>query len=360
MRGVIYAIVAALGLASTALANHEPGHNTVRIGLHEYSTGLLRKPKVDGNARYFSFGEEYIAALPDSYDARTESECVPPIRDQGQCGSCWSFARTGALETADCLAGNPLQNLAEQDTLVNDHTAYGCDGGFMDGAYEVNHGVTTEAACPYRASDNVACSGAVAAKATRWAMIGGAGTPSVDDLRAAIYAYKAIAVTVAAGGGFNPVAGRITTCSSSSINHMVQLVGYRPTPGGTGYEFLIKNSWGTGWGQAGFAWSKQGCNKLAVDAGDAALFFYVEGGDPTPVPVPTALDLPLETRAAKGDKIALQTEAKAGYKYKWSTGITGARIWVQTTTSVDLTLTATNVATGAVTKQTTKVTVVEQ
>jgi C1A family cysteine protease len=99
--------------------------------------------------------------------------------------------------------------------------------------------------------------------------------PSVDELRQAIVNYGVIAVTVAAGGSFSPDnEGRIASCGSRGLNHMVTLAGYRPAPNG-GYEFLIANSWGEDWGDGGFAWSKQGCNQLASVAGDAALYFYM-------------------------------------------------------------------------------------
>lgn len=216
-------------------------------------------------------------SVPDAYDSR-EDGFVTPIKNQGNCGSCWAFARTKAFEAALLVAGYaPPLDLSEQDTLVNDKTAYGCGGGFMDGRFEVNQGQTVEAACPYRASTRYRCNGEKLAKATKWAMLGQRGrAPTDDELKAAIYRYKVLAVTVAAGSGFSPRGGRITTCSSRSVNHMVTLVGYRPAPGG-GVEYLIANSWGTGWGDKGFAWSKKGCNKLASTPGDAALFFYVEG-----------------------------------------------------------------------------------
>jgi hypothetical protein len=337
MKRLIYAIVAVVGLAGLAKAETE---GTVRIGLKQYHTGYLPKPK-DNVPRSFSFSPDYIADLPESFDARTESVCVPPIRNQGSCGSCWAFARGGALETAWCLAGHPLTDLAEQDTLVNDRSAYGCNGGFMDADFEVEQGMTSEDQCPYRANDRVSCSKPKVAKATKWAMLGGSRSPSVDDLRAAIYTYKAIAVTVAAGGGFNPGRdGRITTCGSRSINHMVQLVGYRPAANG-GYEFLIKNSWGTSWGDAGYAWSKQGCNKP---------------DDPQPQPAP-AEGLPYEVLAPKGQDVALQAKPVSGMSYKWTIGTlvtNGSRVYVKTTTPVDAVLAVTD-ASGNVTTYTVKV-----
>jgi C1A family cysteine protease len=248
---------------------------TVTIKGKTYSTGLLPRTK-DMPAFYKSLTVR--GELPESYDAR-EHGLVTPIKNQGNCGSCWSFARTKALEASAIIAGRSTSNaldMAEQDALVNDRNSYGCRGGFMDGRFEVTKGVTTEELCPYRTSDRYSCKGEKYAKATRWAMVGAANrAPTVDELRQAIIDYGVLAVTVAAGGSFSPnSSGRITTCGSRGINHMVTLAGYRPAPSG-GYEFLIANSWGTNWGDGGFAWSKQGCNQLASTPGDAALFFYV-------------------------------------------------------------------------------------
>lgn len=249
--------------------------STVKIKGKTYRTGLLPRTK-DMPAVYKSI--RVRGDLPESYDARDHG-LVTPIKNQGNCGSCWSFARTKALEAATIIAGRSSSeslDMAEQDALVNDPNSYGCRGGFMDGRFEVSKGVTTEDQCPYRASHRYSCKGEKFAKATRWAMIGAENrSPNADELRQAIIDYGVIAVTVAAGSSFSPnSSGRITSCGSRGINHMVTLAGYRLAPNG-GYEFLIANSWGTDWGDGGFAWSKQGCNQLASTPGDAALFFYL-------------------------------------------------------------------------------------
>lgn len=263
--------ISLLFLAATAFADN----GTVTISGKTYHTGLLPRPK-NMPAEYRTIKVQ--ADLPESYDSR-EHGLVTPIKNQGSCGSCWSFARTKAFEAASIIAGRAAGNvldLAEQDALVNDSNSYGCRGGFMDGRFEVSKGITTEELCPYRASGRYSCNGSKFAKAVRWAMIGEEKkAPSVDELRQAIVDYGVIAVTVAAGGSFSPNnEGRITTCGSRGLNHMVTLAGYRPAPNG-GYEFLIANSWGEDWGDGGFAWSKQGCNQLASVAGNAALYFYM-------------------------------------------------------------------------------------
>jgi C1A family cysteine protease len=278
---------ATLFAASESYAAAPDSLSTVIRG-HRYSTGYLGKR--DGGPLGASFWKptpDQIASLPDSYDLRDHG-LTTPIVNQGSCGSCWSFARTKAHESAWLKAGNSLVlDLAEQDTLVNDSSAYGCNGGFMDGRYEVENGQSLEADCPYRASTRYSCQKPKASQPVSWSMVGAnsSTSPTADDLRAAIYLKGALAVTVAAGGSFAPnSAGVITGCGSRSINHMVTLVGYRPATSGGGYEFLIANSWGTSWGLGGFAWSKQGCNRLASSAGDAALFFEVQPTNP-PDPV---------------------------------------------------------------------------
>lgn len=251
-------------------------HRTVIDG-KSYSTGLLRHEAgggLEGSETYVAPTAEDIAALPDAFDSR-DLGLVTRIKNQGNCGSCWAFARAKAFEAALIKSGHPLDlDLAEQDALVNDRTASGCSGGYMNGDFEVKKGVTTEALCPYRASGRYRCSGEKYAQAVSWTMIGGRRSPTVDELRYFIKEKGALAVTVAAGSGFSPRNGVISTCGSRSINHMVTLVAYRPAASG-GYEFLIANSWGTNWGDNGFAWSKQGCNRLASAAGDGALYYDV-------------------------------------------------------------------------------------
>ena len=348
-RAICTLLLAVTAASSSAQERNQPV--SVEIQGRTYSTGYLQRGTPETGRVFFA---PSMRALPDAYDARGDG-VVSAIKDQGNCGSCWAFARTKAMEAAVVKAGMSPLDLSEQDTLVNDKTAYGCGGGFMDGAFETKYGQTDEAHCPYKTSDRVACNAAKVVKANKWAMVGASGrAPSVDELKAAIYQYGVLAVTVAAGGDFSPDSeGRITRCSSRSINHMVTLAGWRPAPTGGGVEFLIGNSWGKGWGKDGFAWSKQGCNKLASTAGDAALFFYVEGQGPDPQPA--KLELPQQVVITKGHETALQVRTNPAFTYKWSDGTSGSLLWVRPSVETSYTLTAT-AADGSVTSQAVKVT----
>lgn len=354
---IALAAVMAVGTSAAAAAPH-----VVTIAGKTYATGLLPTPK-DAPRTFFSPAPFEAAALPDAYDSRTDTACIPAVRNQGNCGSCWDFATTGAFETAQCLATGVLTDLSEQDQLTNNHSAYGCDGGFMTAAWLQDQGETTEALCPYRANDSVSCRGAKFAKATRWALLGASGrAPTTDEMKAAIVQYKALFVTVASAG-LNPDSnGRVSgsNCNRRGVDHMVQIVGYRPAPDG-GVEYIMKNSWG-GWGLAGYAYLKQGCTELASTPGDAAGFVYVAGApdpdpNPDPVPQPLLLGLPLEVIVQKAQEFMLEPiNPKSSTTYRWSTGIVGARIKLQATGSTVVSLKATD-RKGAVTEQAVKITV---
>lgn len=311
----------------------------VQVHGRTYYTGYLKRDMPKGGRKYVSFAADN---LPDSWDERTDRGCVTPIRNQGSCGSCWDFSRTAALEAATCIAGlSPSPNvldLSEQDTLVNDKSNYGCSGGFMGFDFEVKHGVALESDCPYDASGSRSCSAPAHTHALSWTFVGSESGPTDDDLRAAIYKYGVVSVTTAAGGSFDTDSnGEFVGCRDSGINHMVDLVGYRKNSSGA-WEFLMRNSWGTSWGQAGYGWLKRGCEETAVGSESAAIV-VVDGPGPTP---PLDVHVPIEVITAKGVDVMLGVNADDGISYSWSNGDTGAMTWVTADASKVITLTATD------------------
>lgn len=365
-----------LALPQAVLANHVPGHVEATAadiealerfavdgadGVTHY-TGLLQRPKGEKplGAVYYTPPRSVFADIPAQFSSR--DKYTTRIKNQGSCGSCWAFSRAKSLEAAMIRAGKATKetiDLAEQDALVNDHSAYGCGGGFMDFGYETAHGVTTESQCPYRTSDRYSCnSNPVVAKATRWAYCGAAGRkPTVAEIQACIMTYGVVSVDVAAGGPDWSNGGDMTNCRSTGINHMVNFDGWSTVNGRVRFDGV--NSWGTSWGDDGFFTAEQGCNQIASTA-DSVMFAYVEGEPgpgPGPEPQPLPLGLPLEVVVQKSQEFVLEPiNSKASTRYEWSTGIVGAKIKLQATGSTQVSLKAT-ARDGSVTSQVVKVTV---
>lgn len=300
-----------------------------------YHTGLLPQRAADTGAVHFTPAP--VLGLPDEYDSRAAGH-VSPIKNQGSCGSCWAFAMTKAFESHLAVTGHDIQDLSEQDWVSNARGHYGCNGGFMNADFAVEQGVYQESDCPYKARNGVACNTGTKTKAMRWGFVGERGrAPTLEEIKAAVYQYGALAVTVAAGSGLSSAAddGSVARCSDRSINHMVTVVGWKADG-----KLIMANSWGEGYGDGGFAYLEQGCNKLASTS-NGALYVVADQG---PGPIPPEARLPVEVLIGLGGEALIGVRAEPGVSYEWSTGETGNLIVVKPTVDTTYELKATNAA----------------
>jgi len=199
----------------------------------------------------------HVDRLPPKVDWR-KLGAVTPVKDQGQCGSCWSFSTTGALEAMHFRKTGKLVSLSEQN-LVDCSWEYGnegCDGGLMDNAFQYikdNGGIDTEDSYPYEAEDDVCRYNPRFRGATDIGFVD-VEPGNEEDLKHAIAHQGPCSIAIDASHESFQFYGsgvyREPECDPEMLDHGVLLVGYGH--GRHGKYWLVKNSWGEGWGDNGY------------------------------------------------------------------------------------------------------------
>ena len=199
--------------------------------------------------------DNMVEAVPAAYDARDDGIVTPP-KNQGACGSCWSFASVGAMEShlqKEFSFG--LVDLSEQQILSCNTFGYDCSGGSSDApTYWESDGPIYEACFPYQANDTIPCSNASGCprldyRVTNW------HTVASDQFKASLYydgpSYWRFTVYSdfegwwdSAASGAVYVNGPGTTIEGG---HAVLLIGWDDAKG----AYLCKNSWGASAGPQG-------------------------------------------------------------------------------------------------------------
>jgi len=194
----------------------------------------------------------------DSVDWRKKG-CVNAIKDQGQCGSCWAFSTVQASEGVYAAKNGKLYNLSEQNIVDCVDTCDGCNGGLPELAFEyvVKHqsgNIMSESDYPYVAYDQ-SCK----FNANKAVKIGMKGHKMVkegseSDLASKCASVGPIAVCIdASNWSFQLYSSGIydePACSTSSLDHAVGVVGYGAE--GSKNYWIVRNSWGTSWGEEGY------------------------------------------------------------------------------------------------------------
>lgn len=209
-----------------------------------------------------SFMYEHVDRVPASVDWRKKG-AVTPIKDQGQCGSCWAFSTIAAVEGINQIRTKKLVSLSEQALVDCDTSSnQGCNGGLMELAFEfINKkgGITTEENYPYKATDGK-CNASKMNSPPKVSIDGHENVPQNNE-NALLKAVANQPVSVAIDAGDMSMQfyseGVFTGECGTDLDHGVAAVGYGTTADGTKY-WIVKNSWGAEWGEKGYIRMQRG------------------------------------------------------------------------------------------------------
>jgi KDEL-tailed cysteine endopeptidase len=251
-------------------AHNSDASNTYKLGLNKFShltfqefqtavrIGGTRVPNLRRNAGGKVHGEPAdISTLPTSVDW-VAAGAVTDVKNQGSCGSCWSFSTTGSLEGAYFLKYGTLKSFSEQELVSCDTTDAGCNGGWMDTAFEYvmsNKGLASEADYPYASSSGTAPS----CVSTGYTIDSKVTPTSYTDVTSTVAALQSavaqqpVSIAIQANQlAFQSYSsGVLTGRCGTRLDHGVLAVGYGTYTDGTDY-WKVKNSWGSDWGMDGY------------------------------------------------------------------------------------------------------------
>jgi C1A family cysteine protease len=256
VRAAIVAKQAQWQAGETSMTQLSPAERRARLG--------LVKPSLAVGAEMMVMAEPPIVGAPPSLDWRNNGgNFVTPVRNQLSCGSCWAFATTAALESAVLRAENTPGidlNLSEQVLIscgisgAND--AGSCGGGSIDYAsdYIRNTGLPLETCYPYTGG-NGSCGSACASYQTStyqiasWAYVT-TTSATVSAIRDALVSCGPLVTTMEVYEDFYSYSGGVFSYATGADEggHAVLIVGYSDA----GQYFIVKNSWGAGWGESGY------------------------------------------------------------------------------------------------------------
>ncbi|KAE9553848.1 hypothetical protein FO519_002936 [Halicephalobus sp. NKZ332] len=197
------------------------------------------------------------------------TNAINPIVNQGQCGSCWSFATAVTMETSYYQKNKKLLKLSEQQFVNCDKQDSGCNGGWMSSAYTYakGTGIAQQSTNPYVAKEQKCTAPAgTTVKVQSYTQLGAKNPNAIINALNNGYAV-AIALDASTSQFMYYTGGILTNasvCSGNNMNHAVNIIGYG-TANNTPY-WIVRNSWGTGWGEKGYVRIKRGINYCSMEA----------------------------------------------------------------------------------------------
>jgi len=228
------------------------------------SAELRARPMVQAQMANVSVG---VSPSPgDTTFDWSKHDVVGSVKDQDLCGSCWNFAAVGVLEAMYAIrfGKEDLLDLSEEQWLRCNMSAFSCCGGWWP-FDDMKRGVVGESRLPYT-SGTIRCvspnpprisramepcpvgQGGRLYKVATWGYVGSSeGVPPTPAIKEALCQHGPLIASVRVTDAFqNYTGGFFNERAAGDINHAIIIVGW------TQRGWIVRNSWGPGWGQNGY------------------------------------------------------------------------------------------------------------
>jgi C1A family cysteine protease len=203
-----------------------------------------------------------VSPVPASFSWLAQGS-MTPVKDQGQCGSCWSFAANGSFESVIKYWDNVTRTLSEQWLINCDSKCSGCNGGWCPDDMFQTYGCVYAADLGYDGQNGTCASSyTYHEKITSHQQVNGSN-PTDAEIKQAIYNYGPVWAGIDAGNNFqNYTSGVFKASDGTSIDHAIVLCGWDDAQG----CWIMRNSWSNSWGEAGYMRIAYGTSGIGASA----------------------------------------------------------------------------------------------
>ena len=257
---------------------------------------------------------------------------VTPAKNQGSCGSCWIFAATGQLESHIKIFDKREEYISEQQIMDCNPWNRGCNGGWADAAYHtmLNYGSVREACYPYLARDDEPCT-QTDCEPVAWIADYQSVSNNVSSIKQALLTGPVYTSMDVVDRFYDYIQGCFAWEDAVVGSHAVLIVGWDDNQCGGEGAWIIKNSWGRGWGMDGFGYVKYGNNNIGrgtcqityIPSTVLVELIQPDGGESLPVGEDYTISWTTSRETADSLSILLSLDGGAVYDHAIASGLAG-------------------------------------